>query len=72
MLVLTRKAGEKIVIGNDITIVVVELTHQKVRLGFDAPKNIPILRDELCRPTLVATPGDLPNRRELQHAAGNP
>jgi carbon storage regulator len=47
MLVLTRKPGEKIHIGSGITITVVELKGNKIRLGIDAPENVPIFRAEL-------------------------
>ncbi len=47
MLVLSRKPGEKIHIGPDITITVVEINGGKIRLGIDAPEEIPIFRAEL-------------------------
>lgn len=47
MLVLSRKKNESIVINNDITIVVVEIRGDKVRLGIDAPKEIPVHRREV-------------------------
>ncbi|MBN1854921.1 MAG: carbon storage regulator CsrA [Pirellulales bacterium] len=47
MLVLSRKKNESIVINDDITIVVVEIRGDKVRLGVDAPKEIPVHRNEV-------------------------
>ena len=47
MLVLSRKKNESIVINNDITIVVVEIRGDKVRLGVEAPKEIPVHRNEV-------------------------
>ena len=47
MLVLSRKKNESIVIDNDITIVVVEIRGDKVRLGVEAPKEIPVHRREV-------------------------
>ena len=44
MLVLSRKKNESIVINNDITIVVVEIRGDKVRLGVEAPKEVPVHR----------------------------
>lgn len=47
MLVLSRKKNESIVINDDITIVVVEIRGDKVRLGVEAPKDIPVHRREV-------------------------
>ena len=47
MLVLSRKKNESIVINNDITIVVVEIRGDKVRLGVVAPKEVPVHRREV-------------------------
>lgn len=47
MLVLARKKGEVIKIGNDITITVLENTGDTVRLGIDAPRNIAVHRLEV-------------------------
>ena len=47
MLVLSRKKDEEIVINKNIVIKVIEIRGDKVRLGFDAPKEIPIHRREV-------------------------
>ncbi len=47
MLVLSRKKNESIVINNDITITVVEIRGDKVRLGIVAPKDVPVHRHEV-------------------------
>ncbi len=47
MLVLSRKKNESIVIADDITIVVVEIRGDKVRLGVEAPKEVPVHRREV-------------------------
>ena len=47
MLVVTRKAGESIVIGDKIRITVVALEGDRVRIGVEAPKEVTILRQEL-------------------------
>ena len=47
MLVLSRKLGEKIFIGENICITVVDIDRGKIRLGIDAPRNVPIYRQEL-------------------------
>jgi carbon storage regulator len=47
MLILTRKLGEKINIGDDITITLVEIKGTQVKLGIEAPKTIEIHRQEI-------------------------
>lgn len=47
MLVLSRKAHESIVINDNITIIVVEIRGGKVKLGVEAPKEIPVHRHEV-------------------------
>ncbi len=47
MLVLSRHRDESIMIGDDIVITVVDLRGDKVRLGIDAPKDIPVHRQEV-------------------------
>ncbi len=49
MLVLTRKFGEAIVIGNSITVTVMEVQGERVRLGVSAPAEVPIHREEVQR-----------------------
>jgi carbon storage regulator len=48
MLVLSRKPGEQVVIGTGITLTVVEVRGNRVRLAFDAPDQVRILRAELA------------------------
>ncbi len=47
MLVLSRKVGEVIQIGPDVRVIVVDIDRGKIRLGFEAPKDVPIFRSEL-------------------------
>ena len=47
MLVLTRKAGQTINIGDDIRIKIVEIGNGFVKLGIEAPRELPIYREEL-------------------------
>jgi carbon storage regulator len=49
MLVLTRKVGEEIVIGDDIHVKVVAVQGDRVRLGIEAPRTIPVDRLEVHR-----------------------
>lgn len=48
MLVLSRKEGEAIYIGQAIKVVVVKVEFGKIRLGISAPKDVTVLREELC------------------------
>ena len=49
MLVLTRKAGQTIMIGDEIEVAVLSATGDKVRLGITAAKDVPIYREEVYR-----------------------
>lgn len=56
MLVLSRKKNEVIKINDDITIVVVEIRGDKVRLGIEAPKDVPVHRGEIFDAILASNP----------------
>jgi len=60
MLVLSRKLGEKICIGENICITVVDIDRGKIRLGIEAPREVPVFRQEL-----------LPNKATATVAAGS-
>lgn len=47
MLMLTRKPGQTINIGNDITVTVIGVKGKQVRLGINAPRNIDVFREEI-------------------------
>ncbi len=47
MLVLSRKVGEKILIGDDISVTVVRVAQGTVRIGVEAPQSLQIVREEL-------------------------
>jgi carbon storage regulator len=49
MLVLSRKLGEKIYINENICITVVDIDRGKIRLGIEAPRDVPIFRQELLQ-----------------------
>ncbi len=49
MLVLTRKKDEAVVIGDDIEIIISEISEDKVKIAIQAPKNIKIFRKELIK-----------------------
>jgi carbon storage regulator len=47
MLVITRKPGERICLGDDVTVTVLEVVGSTVRLGIEAPAEIPVYRHEI-------------------------
>ena len=49
MLVLTRKYGERIVIGRDIRVTVLEVRGNRVKLGLEGPPQVPVHREEVSR-----------------------
>lgn len=48
MLVLSRKVGERVMVGDKVVITVVRIGPNAVRLGIEAPKDMNIVREELC------------------------
>ena len=58
MLVLSRKPGERIHIGDDIVITIVRIGPNNVRVGIEAPKDLNIVREELCGREPVAAAGN--------------
>ena len=47
MLVLSRKLGEKIVIGDNIVVTVVKIDRNQIRIGIEAPHEVPVYREEI-------------------------
>lgn len=62
MLVLSRHKDEAIIIGDDIKITIVDVRGDKVRLGIDAPRSIPVHREEIY---------DIIQKEKAQKAAEN-
>ena len=60
MLVLSRKVGEKLLIGDKIAVTVVRVAPGVVRLGIEAPDDMDIVREELTRTTDRSAPEPLP------------
>jgi len=47
MLIVTRRAGEKIMLGDDIVVEIMEVSGNTVRIGIDAPRSLPVYREEI-------------------------
>ena len=59
MLVLSRKIGERIIINDHITVEVLQIVGNRIRLGVTAPSGVPILREEL-----LASPAKIVEKKE--------
>jgi len=55
MLVLSRKPGERVLIGENVSVTIVRIGPNSVRLGIDAPRELNIVREELCIEVPVET-----------------
>lgn len=56
MLVLTRRINERIVIGDDIVVTVLEVHGEQVRLGIDAPRTVKVFREEVLQRDRAPSP----------------
>ncbi len=70
MLIITRKTGEKVMLGDEIVVEVIEVSGSSVRLGIDAPRSVPVYREEIWtavkeeNAAAAAAPADLPKAPE--------
>jgi carbon storage regulator CsrA len=69
MLVLSRKPGEKLILGEGITVTVLEVVGNRVRVGIEAPGDVRILRGELA---CWLKPETVPPHRAAPSPAGQP
>ena len=61
MLILTRKIGESIIVGDNIRVVVLEVRGRQIRLGIEAPSEIVVLRAEVAQRLINDNLLDVPN-----------
>jgi carbon storage regulator len=47
MLIVTRRAGERIMVGDDVVVEVIEIVGNQVRIGINAPRSVPVYREEI-------------------------
>ena len=66
MLVLTRRTGERIQIGDSIVITIVRIHTDHVRIGIEAPRQVAIYREEVARRLGVVPPGAPALRRQAR------
>lgn len=62
MLVMTRRIGEKIMIGSDITVTILGVQGNQVRVGVDAPRDVPVHREEIFLRINLASAADRKER----------
>jgi len=67
MLVLTRKVDESITVGTNITVTVLEIRGNQVRLGIEAPKQMPVHRTEVFRSIVNENIEAAKTPRDLSH-----
>jgi carbon storage regulator len=57
VLIITRRPGERIMLGDDVAIQIMEIAGQQVRVGIQAPKSIPVYREEIWEAVKAAGGG---------------
>lgn len=62
MLVLTRKSGQQVLVDQHIIVTVVGIAGNRVRIGFEAPRTVPVLRAELVTRPALSKPDDASHR----------
>jgi carbon storage regulator len=73
MLIVTRRSGEKIMLGDDIVVHIMEIVGNSVRVGIQAPRSVPVYREEIWnavreenRAAVDAAPATLPDVSEQE------
>jgi carbon storage regulator len=68
VLIITRRAGERIMVGDDVVVEVMEIVGNSVRVGIKAPRSVPVYREEIYaavreenRAAAEASPAELPS-----------
>lgn len=66
MLILSRRVGESVTIGDNITVTVTGINGAQVRIGITAPKDVTVLREEIADRSKRGPPTDRPYKRMHQ------
>ena len=72
MLIITRRQGEKVMLGDDVVVEVIEVSGSSVRIGIDAPRSLPVYREEIWRAVrdenaaTAGAQGELPEKLPLK------
>ena len=73
MLIITRRPGERIMLGDDIVVHIMEIVGNSVRVGIQAPRSVPVYREEIWnavreenRAAVEAAPVELPDVTEQE------
>ena len=67
MLVLTRRVGEKLVIGDNVTVTILGVTGNQIRIGIDAPREIQVHREEIYQRILKERAADTTQTVVIPH-----
>jgi carbon storage regulator len=67
MLILTRRVGETVMIGNDVTVTILGVKGNQVRVGINAPKNVAVHREEIYE-RIKREQGDPPSGSQAHSA----
>ena len=72
MLVLTRRPGESIVVGENIVVTVIEIKGGQVRIGIDAPREVDVYREEIYEQVKQENLSAIANVEEIRKAVQDP
>ena len=72
MLVLTRRPGESIVVGENIVVTVIEIKGGQVRIGIDAPRDVDVYREEIYEQVKQENLSAIANVDEIRKAVQDP